>query len=564
MKRLLILSVMMIFAVGAVFAGGDAEAGSAEERGPIKVKVLFDTETTETSLDSDIGQMIYDALGVEIESVTFSGDRREKALTMLAGQDFGDLDIMVVANHANATKYIAAGALVNLDDYKDKLPNYYSYCAEYIPYLRLYDPEGGLYLWQAGPDIKVGELPYDMIVRSDVLEALDWPRLDTTGDYVDFLEKALEMFPETDGLKTIGMTVPGNGTLGTRLLSYLPRHGGFQMATPYGVYIDVDNDKYVSLPESPYYKETLRFWNELSRKGLLDPEAFTSTLGDQGEKMKAGYSVVNFFPHWLVRAANLELEATGRENMQYITLPIRLDISKENRKARYEASYTIRPDNLTGILSSAPQENIERIIEVVNFMSSEEMTLRLGWGKENDHYTVAGDSQRTLTDEFYRLQKNDPDRLNAIRGSFLRTLFPTKNNGITSNGQSSRAEGSVVYGAASTTKRQQEVLNAYGWNNYLSPWKDSEYFDFQYYDVTLAFSASILDPNSDIGFKSDSCALLLDELYPLVVIAKTEAEFEARYADMVAQIKKAGIDDVVDFINDNYSKTAEKIAGFGG
>ena len=40
--------------------------------------------------------------------------------------------------------------------------------------------------------------------------------------------------------------------------------------------------------------------------------------------------------------------------------------------------------------------------------------------------------------------------------------------------------------------------------------------------------------------------------------------FETRYADMVAKIKKAGVDDVVDFINNAYAKTAQKIKSFGG
>lgn len=560
MRRLLIMMSVLTLVVAAAFGGGQSEtsAASSDELEPITVKVLMPVAETESSLDTEIGQMIYDEFKVEIQAVAVGGDYRERALTMLAGQNFGDLDLMVVGNNTNASKYIEAGALVNLDDYKDRLPNYYSYCADYIPYLRLFDPEDGLYLWQAGPDINAGIPGFDMMVRTDALEALNWPRLDTTSDYVSFLEDALELFPKTGGIDTIGMTIPGDGTLGTRLLSYLPRHGGFQIATPYTILYDVDNEKYVSLPESPYYKETLRFWNELHRKGLLDREAFTTTLGNQVEMMQSGYSICNFFPTWTTNQVNTALKQAGLDDMQYISLPIRLDLSKQEGKKRYESYTMVRADDLTGILSTAPEDHIERIIDVVNFMAREEMTILSGWGKENVHYTVDENGLRVPTDALIELSEQE-DGINNLHGRFLSRLFPTRDAAITSNGQDSRVEFSAQFGDRATTPRQRQVLDAYGWDNFLSPFKESEYFDFEWYDITLATSASILDPNSDLGFKSDACTQLLDELYPLVVIAETEEEFEVRYADMVRQIKRAGVDDVVTYLNAQYRQQAQEI-----
>src|SRR5690606_15792343 len=89
--------------------------------------------------------------------------------------------------------------------------------------------DGGLYVWQAGPDqLQMTSPPNDMNMRVDVLEALGWPKLDTTDDYVKVLGDALEKFPTTLGHQSIGMINFYGEALGPLLATYLPRHSGYQ------------------------------------------------------------------------------------------------------------------------------------------------------------------------------------------------------------------------------------------------------------------------------------------------------------------------------------------------
>ena len=223
MKRFLSLALVLLLALGAW------SAALAEELEPVTIKVMIKGDTERSSLDDEVGQMIWDALKVEIQFIPYNDSQYEKAQMMLAGQNWGDVDMVNTALNEVTAQYIASDAFVNLDDYRELLPNFYDNLSDLIPYWRNLDTvNGGLYVWQNGPDqIQMTSPCLDIVVRTDVLEALGWPDLDTTDDYIEFLKKGMEMFPESNGMPTIGMSCFFGDAVGTLVSTYLPRHSGF-------------------------------------------------------------------------------------------------------------------------------------------------------------------------------------------------------------------------------------------------------------------------------------------------------------------------------------------------
>ena len=91
---------------------------------------LFDKNSGIKAFDDRIAEELMNRTGVNIDLVSPTGDPAEKLSLMLAGQDYPDIILMDRSSDI-VNKYIEAGALVNLSDYMDKLPNVVEMYGEY-------------------------------------------------------------------------------------------------------------------------------------------------------------------------------------------------------------------------------------------------------------------------------------------------------------------------------------------------------------------------------------------------------------------------------------------------
>ena len=112
-SALLLASVMAVSSMTVIPAAAD------EERPTIS---FFDKNSGIKAFDDRIAEELMNRTGVNIDLVSPTGDPAEKLSLMLAGQDYPDIILMDRSSDI-VNKYIEAGALVNLSDYMDKLPN---------------------------------------------------------------------------------------------------------------------------------------------------------------------------------------------------------------------------------------------------------------------------------------------------------------------------------------------------------------------------------------------------------------------------------------------------------
>ena len=185
----LLLALAMVFglvACGAKEAAAPAateaakkEESAAKEEAPAEgeqdlyvIDILRDAAVgnIESSLDTVVGQEIAKQTGIAFNYLSYPSAMQEYEAMLLAGENYNEIQHM---NYGNMVQqYIDAGALINLDDYKDLMPNFYERYAEAIPYWRTTAPDGGLYYWDSGVPLATEALlpHYDMMVRTDVLE----------------------------------------------------------------------------------------------------------------------------------------------------------------------------------------------------------------------------------------------------------------------------------------------------------------------------------------------------------------------------------------------------------
>lgn len=161
------------------------------------IDILVAGTSIDSSLDTAIGQYIAEEFGIAFNYIGYSGDIQEKQALMLAGGDYNEIQYMQYQTIVQ--QYMDAGVLINLDDYKDILPDFYKRFENEIPYWRIGSPDGGLYKWEGNAprtySTKADHL--DMVVRSDVLEYYGYPELVSASDWIAFLEQAVKDFPTT-------------------------------------------------------------------------------------------------------------------------------------------------------------------------------------------------------------------------------------------------------------------------------------------------------------------------------------------------------------------------------
>lgn len=508
-----------------------------------------------TSLDNEIGQMIFEDLEIEIQFVPGNtGDQFDTAMMMLASQDWGTYDIINTATADTTTKYIDAGAFVNLDDYAELMPNFYSYNDDLIPLWREYDKnEGKLYVWQCGPEeTALVACPLDIAVRCDVLEACGYPDLDTTDDWIEFLKQAKELFPEQNGEPTVGMSFFWGNSIGPLVATYLVRHSSYQHPIKTTAMIDVEANTFIPLITHEYGKAALDFYNTLWIEGLMDPDAWTDDFAEQQTKMNAGTALTVHFTNWTIPEANAAADERGQSEQHYIMCPIRLQIAEdEGRNFRYETIGKLRQDDTRGILATSP--NVERICELINYLSTEEMSIRTHWGVEGREYTVNEDGKMVITPEFQTIYNSAEasDYMNEKGLDSLARNFPTRVFSLLSNGQPVRFQVDPDFNMQNATETQLKAYEGMGYTNMVSPWNESEHFELRSLDATNYTRAVVLDPSTEIAKTEEKIISYLDTQIPQIITAESKAEFEALYQECCEQALALGLEDVVAQYNAN-------------
>lgn len=532
---------------GAPAPTSSGEPASAAEGGQEEyvIQLLMDAnQTLGRSDETPIGQVIKEKFNIVFEYLPVSADR-EKQNLMLATGDYPE--IIRLEGSDMVKSYQDAGALVCLDDYIEGSTYFKDRYAEQIPYWRASGDDGKIYGWQSYIPNDMSARPeiLDIGVRTDALEAQGWPNLLTEDDWFEFLKKALEEAPETNGQKTLGMVVPLAESWGPALLTSMAEKGGEtnDQATNDAVLWNQTEQKWVETWTLPAVVDNYRFFNRLCNAGILDPDCFTDTYDQVQEKLNSGRALSVWYCVWMATGVNATLASAGMEDMQYIMQPIRSNAQAEAGLKRQIRVETTRPFDSMCITVNA--KDPDRIFEMVDWLLSDEGQLLLQAGIEGTHYEIV-DGKRQPTQELIDGTLSDPAYLYK-QGFDLARYFGQCQEASTLDGISyDLTKDPAIYDSIFLTDREKEAFSALGWETSLDYWLETS----ELAPTGLA-STCVLDPNSEEG-KLNEKFIAWRAVAGTKLITATD--FDATLAELNAEYEAMGVDRVVDKYNEILSE----------
>lgn len=538
-------------------------AAMAEEA-PEEYRITMYVESTNvaSSEDTVIGQIIKDKFNIVFDFEVMTQDWNEFINLKLASQDFPE--IAYLRWDYTGSNWVNGGGAIELDELMADKENFNYLNAARLPLWRMDDPTGErrLIKWTTAGGLSEAMGPRnDVLVRCDVLEAMGYPKIRSCSDYVDFLKKALEMFPtDNDGNKTVGMCVPLAESWGQAMVSILPEKGGHSGAVLVPVMYNADTDRFDDTFKIPATKENYEFFNTLYREGLLDPEVFTTTCTEIQEKMNAANPICVFYPIWMETATNMNLVANGHGESSYIALPIQTDLQVAEGRVRHlgvwqgygSYAYTMTP------ATRYP----ERIAELLDWAASEEGLSLLTWGIEGVHWNWV-DGEKTVTDEFLKMYQDQSDEYFAQGvGIFGFLGIPDGYNPY--DGAPVAFSNAASFTTGTYTDAVKKALEAYGAEREEQFWQGA-YIEGDLMDITVQQSATYLDPDSVEQMISEQIQQNRTSYIADLISAPDEAAFEAKWEEFMAAHEALNPEKCEDYINARYEELkAEYEAALNG
>ena len=491
--------------------------------------------------DTVVGKVIKDKFNFDLEYISFTGSMDAKESLMLASGDYPEM--MWIQGDTMVKKYINAGALVCLDDYLADMPNFKKTYAEQLPYWRLVSEDGKLYKWEANVpqsyEAAIDTFALDIAVRTDALEKEGWPDVKTTSEYIEFFKKAMQDIPESNGKPTIGIVCPfGEGwNLEADIFCNGPRYPG---AIGGSVAWDQIDQKFVDFLKLDYVKQSYAFFNEAYREGVLDPESFTDKYAETQTKLDSGQALAVFYLTGMgTSEANPKLIEAGHPEMQYIRLTILTDGQAADGGKRQMPVMTSY--NWASMVITKNAKDPARILEVLEYFSSEEGQILNQSGVKDIHYTIV-DGKRVPNEEYLTKAQTDPEyaKQQGIDSDIFGRVLTLASDGQPFNLKKDPAIFDKYY----ATDRVKEAFSKLGWANSQQYWLEN------CESAPTGFSNVItLDPSTEFG-KLEVKMVELKNKYGLqTILAESEAAFEAAWAEMLVEYEKLNPQQVVDQYN---------------
>lgn len=384
MKKTVVLLLILILA-GLTAAGcggkdGTTDPATANTAGPAGTEsktltALLDSNATfPYSKDWPVWTWIKEKTGVTLEVQTPSGKLDDTLNLVVASKDMPDL--MYMPNRRESNRFGDQGALVNLLDYTEDMPNLQKWMEKYPEEVEAaLSADGKMYMF---PNQGFGETNRMIwMYREDVFkkEGLQAPQ--TYDELYDVLKQLKAKYPDSTPLAIRYGQIPGE--MNTNLTA--------NFETGEGPYYDFDKKEWRYGPTEDHYKAMVAMWNKFYKEGLI-PADFLSMQTKQWQDVvstgKAFITIdyisrVDFFNN-AMRKENPEF------NMQFMGPPAGAPGGKQlNPYFHYLEG---------GLTLASTSKNIKDVLKYMDFFYSEEGRDLTSWGVEGETYITEGGAKK--------------------------------------------------------------------------------------------------------------------------------------------------------------------------
>lgn len=514
-----------------------------EEKEPVTI-TLYPADANLTS--GKVGGWLGDYLleqGIILEIWAYSD---EKSNAIFAS---GELpDIMYIAKGSDFKVLSNSGYLLDLEGYMDQLPHVTENddLMTAINYTKEFVSDGKLTMLptlvgDAVPTSDTGR--FALKLDWDVYESIGCPSFSNLEELIPILKKMQEVHPTTaDGVKTYGMhlfnSMDTSYFFGINSVCKVLGYNYDNAA--YFLLEDVVNERYESmLEEDGVYKYGLKFYNQLYREGLLDPDSMTqdrnaakAKIEDQ-EAALAGWVAI---PGW-------------ERNGYY---PVYFD----DCKIPYATGTPYGGGHYIAV--SAKSKNIETALKMLDLMANPDEAMIIRNGPQGEMWDFNDKGTPVLTEKGKKYFINGEPA--TFENGETYTLFNT--SFLVSTGTKNS------YGVTVAIEGWDEKLKAQADSEAMDAWrKDTGYDSFM--ELVTEKNAVITEPFSVnvtkfVSKESDDMSILIAAIKDTMVqaswkmvYAETDAEFEKLWDDMVAECEGLEIQKIIDWRLEELEKATQ-------
>lgn len=528
-------------------AGDSAGKDSAEGESGVVELAFFTADGNQDDPWTDpVAEALTAATGVKLQTTYPIGgnDESEQVALMIAEQNFPD----IIFAKGSGGNLIDAGAMMDMSELIEEYgPNIKKLYGEEFDKLRQSADDPAIYQLSA---YAVGGEKFKHCgtcqVQWDVLKANDYKIPETLEEFEAMIKEYLSANPTTeDGLDRIGITLSASdwhwlitvGNPAGYIADGAPDNGQWL--------VDENNQamyKFRSEKEKEYFRWMCRMYNE----GILDPEFATQTHEDYIAKIASGRVVALFDSDWDYQDAEKVLKADGKYGSTYAGLPLTMDKETKCSALMYQGLTTG-----TGVGITASCKDPVAAIKYIDYLCSDEGQVLTKWGIEGVNYQLDENGHRYRTEEEVKYANEDQDYQKKTGVGFHNYPFPAYGDGIADPSGSYYTTTSKEAVINEYNEEEKAACEAWGVELLVDVFPQADEFEVPDYPPLWA----LVKP-----MEFDEIANMLDEVAwssLIKCITGTEAEFDASYEAMLAELEKTGMTDAEQMLNEII---AEKVA----
>ncbi|MFP4976984.1 hypothetical protein ACE6ED_16380 [Paenibacillus sp. CN-4] len=484
--------------------------------------------------ENPVAKALEEKLNIKLKWDVYSGNGKDKLNVVLASGEYPDIIML-----SDPSKVIADKIAIPLNDLMDQYgPDLKK---KYGAALNMLKQSDGNIYHLTNSYLPEGATPpgygYSLQVRKDLYEALGSPKLETSDDVYNYLKLVKEKYPKTPDGQTLYPLSGFNRNWGS------PYYGMIAMAgspADSKLYIGAD-DTVQYWPKAPWAKEVLKFYNKLYREGLIDPEAFSQDYATWQKSKLYPARVAAHIGGWNqtydVLKTYTDAKLPNAENMYFQNVVFTFPSGDK------PALFSVSKKGIGALIITDKCKNPEAAMKLLNYLATEEGNFLAMNGPEGIQWEMA-DGKPALKQAYLDRWLAGEQQVNIEKetgmGHYARLVG--SDLGKTSWGTYWILKDDPV--AINNTRAQQrdEALGQY--------WYDSTTID----DLMAGADTDTLAKQQAVDKR------LYDNAFS-VILAKTEAEFEAEFEKFVKDLDAAGAVQVEEYMTKMHKQYEEQLAG---
>ncbi|WP_409347304.1 extracellular solute-binding protein [Paenibacillus sp. MBLB4367] len=361
-------------------SGSVSPSASAAPAVPVKKTYTMLTESQANwpySKDWPVWKWLEEKTGATFDVQLPSGKIEDSLNLAIASGNMPDM--MYMPNRTYANKYGQQGALVNILEYKDQMPNFKKWMEKYPKVTESFlSSDGKLYLF---PNEGFGETNRTIwLYREDIFKKNNLKPPTTYDELYAVGKKLKELYPASYPFSfRFGMTA---------MLNMAPN-----FSTSEAYYTDEKTKEVKYGPTDDNYKKMVEYLNKFYEEGLIPPDWLTLETKQWQDLLSTdkAFITVDYIGRIDFFNSALRKEKPGF-NMAFMAPPAGIAGGKQQNP------YTQVID--VGFAVSSKSKNVKDLMKVMDFYYSEEGRDMLSWGKEGETFTMENGKKKIKADKF--------------------------------------------------------------------------------------------------------------------------------------------------------------------